>query len=241
MIEKSVVFFWIQKGIIMGTRNITRVISDGEVKINQYCQWDGYPTGRGADVLRNIQHMMKFGLLDMMREKLRSSNLLNLRETNKNAVTTYTGAPYTEESKRIFEKVDEALQNASYIPLMTRLHALIADGEISLEEAKYHIVASRDSGNDVLRFMMDFRPDGMTFYTDPYLSGMPPEGDWQIEAMYILDLDRETAEIWWHGDCQKYSFSEISQLTDDQLNEAMKHLEAFEQVVDEKELNDILN
>ena len=31
----------------MGTRNVTYVIKDGEYRVAQYCQWDGYPTGQG--------------------------------------------------------------------------------------------------------------------------------------------------------------------------------------------------
>lgn len=35
----------------MGTRNMTFVVKDGDVKVAQYCQWDGYPEGQGATVL----------------------------------------------------------------------------------------------------------------------------------------------------------------------------------------------
>lgn len=40
----------------MGTRNLTCVVKDGDYKIAQYCQWDGYPEGQGLrilDFLRN--------------------------------------------------------------------------------------------------------------------------------------------------------------------------------------------
>lgn len=33
----------------MGTRNLTAVYIDGEYKVAQYGQWDGYPEGPGAD------------------------------------------------------------------------------------------------------------------------------------------------------------------------------------------------
>lgn len=35
----------------MGTRNLTCVFKDGEYKVAQYGQWDGYPSGVGADIL----------------------------------------------------------------------------------------------------------------------------------------------------------------------------------------------
>lgn len=34
----------------MGTRNLTMVKSDGVIKIAQYGQWDGYPTGQGEKI-----------------------------------------------------------------------------------------------------------------------------------------------------------------------------------------------
>lgn len=37
----------------MGTRNLTMVINkQGELKVAQYGQWDGYPSGQGATILR---------------------------------------------------------------------------------------------------------------------------------------------------------------------------------------------
>jgi hypothetical protein len=34
----------------LGTRNLTAVIKDGDYKVAQYGQWDGYPEGQGATV-----------------------------------------------------------------------------------------------------------------------------------------------------------------------------------------------
>lgn len=36
----------------MGTRNLTMVISNGETKVAQYGQWDGYPEGQGTTALK---------------------------------------------------------------------------------------------------------------------------------------------------------------------------------------------
>lgn len=36
----------------MGTRHLIAVVVDGEYKIAQYGQWDGYPSGQGANICR---------------------------------------------------------------------------------------------------------------------------------------------------------------------------------------------
>lgn len=41
----------------MGTRNLTIVQSDGEYKVGQYCQWDGYPSGQGKTILETLRKM----------------------------------------------------------------------------------------------------------------------------------------------------------------------------------------
>ena len=52
----------------MGTRNLTIAIVDGHVKIAQYGQWDGYPTGVGM----SIQEFLKSTLsLDNGLEKMK--------------------------------------------------------------------------------------------------------------------------------------------------------------------------
>ncbi len=42
----------------MGTRNLTIVVSNGEYKLAQYAQWDGYPTGQGSEICDFIQNKM---------------------------------------------------------------------------------------------------------------------------------------------------------------------------------------
>lgn len=39
----------------MGTRHLQKVITkEGEVKLSQYGQWDGYPEGQGVDILKYL-------------------------------------------------------------------------------------------------------------------------------------------------------------------------------------------
>ena len=42
----------------MGTRNLTMVFMDGEYKVAQYGQWDGYPEGQGMTCLKFLREQM---------------------------------------------------------------------------------------------------------------------------------------------------------------------------------------
>jgi len=55
----------------MGTRNLTIVKLDGAVKVAQYGQFDGYPTGQGTKVANFIQeHLKTNNGLDYFKEKV---------------------------------------------------------------------------------------------------------------------------------------------------------------------------
>ena len=51
----------------MGTRNLTAVMLDGEYKIAQYGQWDGYPSGQGITAL----NFMRTVDIDKFKEQVR--------------------------------------------------------------------------------------------------------------------------------------------------------------------------
>lgn len=42
----------------MGTRNLTFVVKNGEFRVAQYCQWDGYPGGQGTTIFDFITEEM---------------------------------------------------------------------------------------------------------------------------------------------------------------------------------------
>ena len=51
----------------MGTRHLICVYVDGEYKVAQYGQWDGYPSGQGIDILKFLQTTN----LEIFKEKVR--------------------------------------------------------------------------------------------------------------------------------------------------------------------------
>lgn len=55
----------------MGTRSLTAVFSNGEYKVAQYGQWDGYPDGVGADILNFISASGNIDKLKSALERVR--------------------------------------------------------------------------------------------------------------------------------------------------------------------------
>lgn len=210
----------------MGTRNITFVRMNGETKVAQYCQWDGYPTGQGAIVMEIIRTILRSGHLDDLRNRLEKSTLVN----NDQDYRSYTGAPITSVREKLFFKaLDERRfqqkPGGGYNTHVECVDEMLRTNSISLQEAKWLAVASRDAGPSVLQFLMDWAEDGMTFYTDDYVLNMPIEGDWQIEGVYVVDLDEETVTIAYHGTSDVFSFAAIREMSDAEIETAMRKIE----------------
>ncbi len=200
----------------MGTRNITRVIINGQVKVNQYCQWDGYPTGRGEEVMLFMRDVLRDGKYKEFETAIQKSVLVHLQEEG--AEIYCTGAPYLPS---VFDRISKdgfVIRGGSIVKALEVK-------KINLSEANFMMVASRDIGNEVLPYMMDYSPSGMMFYTTDYLDGITEELDWQIEGMYVINLDNETVTIIYHGKFRKYSFEELAKMDDDKIAEEMKALE----------------
>lgn len=63
----------------MGTRNLTLVISDGQIKVAQYGQWDGYPSGQGATVLDFLRNLKNF---ELFKKRVNKCSFLTEEEIN---------------------------------------------------------------------------------------------------------------------------------------------------------------
>lgn len=62
----------------MGTRNLTIVVADGEHKVAQYAQWDGYPSGQGVTALAFCrEHLTTEDGVAAFKDKLAEARYLN--------------------------------------------------------------------------------------------------------------------------------------------------------------------
>lgn len=82
----------------MGTRNLTVVKANGEIKVAQYGQWDGYPNGQGLNIIDSLRHH-----LDGLKQNVGKCRYISGQEIHKRYVEC--GAP--EDSEMVTLEVSE--------------------------------------------------------------------------------------------------------------------------------------
>lgn len=122
----------------MGTRNLTAVYIDGEYKIAQYGQWDGYPEGQGITCLEFLRDKMNE---EVFKAAVRDCSFISKDELNAlwSKYTTSTDgwvtmdeaerfkAAYPELSRDTGAKILELVQNSGVRKLHSELE-FAADG-----------------------------------------------------------------------------------------------------------------
>lgn len=111
----------------MGTRNLTMVINKkGELKVAQYGQWDGYPSGQGAVILEFAKDKDKMKRLEQ--------ELDNIKFFNK-----------CEDLKEYIKEYDERC--ASYDQVE---HKMMPDKRTEADMLWYERTQTRDLGGEIL-------------------------------------------------------------------------------------------
>lgn len=64
----------------MGTRNLTCVFLDGEYKVAQYGQWDGYPSGQGATALEFLRGLVAAGTVSQFADRVRAISAITVED-----------------------------------------------------------------------------------------------------------------------------------------------------------------
>lgn len=140
----------------MGTRNLTIVINKvGAVKVAQYGQWDGYPSGQGATVLNFCRNKEK---LEKLKEKLDKCVFFQDKEYLKDWVQSYNSKIPTWENPTV-EDTRSAEDIYWFNMLKTRdLGADILDNIITVDVTK---LPKEHLGNIVLDNDISFGKDSL--------------------------------------------------------------------------------
>ena len=162
----------------MGTRHKQMVITkEGEKKVSQYGQWDGYPSGQGVEILRFLRNAD----LDKYQEEV-----TKLREI-------------TEEEIEEINKIGEGWQNQ--YPYLSRdcgsdIHQLILDGEV-----KFLQLMSDDDNSWIEGFYtIDFQNGTFTsiFHDEKTtfkLDNLPTDNQYLRAMGEEVEMDEEDEEI----------------------------------------------
>lgn len=127
----------------MGTRHLIGVVLDGDFKVAQYGQWDGYPTGQGVDVL----NFCKTADLDSFRDEVRKVRFTT--EEDKDTIKARWAEVGADDSGWVtMAQSDKFYADPRFAPLSRDVSAnvlsLIAEGKVEF------LNDSRDFGKDSL-------------------------------------------------------------------------------------------
>ncbi|MBQ6403301.1 MAG: hypothetical protein IJI27_05295 [Oscillospiraceae bacterium] len=225
----------------MSTRSIIRVFLNGEYRVCQYVQSDGYPEWRGVEVLKFMRKLLQDGREQEFRDKISAARTMLQSTTQHPRVrtpsVTFTGARYTSVRGALLEKCHEArfLPISEENPYGTRMRSwreaiehLLAAGELNDKEAAYLAVAGRDSGIGALEWLMAYDTP-MTFYMPDDLVKLPrgggDSGSDMIWGDYIIDLDARAVGCGYHQKLYVTPFDLLVNETDEQIKKSMEHLE----------------
>ncbi len=156
----------------MGTRHLITIVKDGEFKLAQYGQWDGYPSGQGADILKFLTE----GDVDALKRNVDKLYYATDDEV-KALYETFAGIP-PEQDWVNMEQSNKLKENLPTLHRDTgaKILDLIAGGGAN----SFYDVAEAD-----VRI--------------PTIDMLSFAGGWGCEWVYTVDLDNDTLEVYEAG------------------------------------------
>ena len=173
----------------MGTRNLTMVQKDGEYKIAQYGQWDGYPSGNGIDILNFMDGSHE---LDRLEGSLANVDWITYEENEKQWVLA--GAGETDE----WVSMEVADKHLDMFPENSRdtgagILRIVSNFVPSADRQKLLLRDRRDFAGDSLfcewAYVIDFDKRTFEVYEGFNTEPLNPE-----ERFYNTNRDMDTPE-----------------------------------------------
>lgn len=202
----------------MGTRNLTCVIKDGKVRVAQYGQWDGYPSGNGFKIIDfiNSVDMKKFA------EQIEKTVFLT-----------------KEESEQLWKDFIKTIEVKTDTELM-QLEKGYLNPDQSEKWKEFAPTMSRDVGADILQKIFYSTKEKIDLI-DQFEFG---KDSLFCEWAYVVNLDNNTldcysgfnqvkekqAELWYieKPDGEYYGISFLKSYPFDQLPKTQEEKNAWE-------------
>jgi hypothetical protein len=179
----------------MGTRNVTIVKQNGKEFVRQYGQWDGYPTGALASI---VEFLKTDGAIEKLKQNLPKVELVS-----------ESCSIYPKE----FDEICSAYYRIGYTQNIKEKRDALAVATGFDEDAIFkYLLSTRDTGYQILDVLILDEADAadkivlQKAYTDKV--------DWQIEAVNVVDLDRECIRSYWHDNMREYNFDVLPNETE---------------------------
>ena len=180
----------------MGTRNVTIIKHNGQERVRQYGQWDGYPT----EALKEIVKFLKTdGAIEHLKQNLPKCVLTPEEKfkypNNFEAIGKEIYSNYWSEIQR--KTYEEKLNNINY----------------TKKDMFRYYCATRDTGYYIPELLTTSAADEavVIMLSKAYTN----EIDWQIEAVNIIDLDNKQIISYWHDAKAEWSFDNLP--SDDEI------------------------
>ncbi len=189
----------------MGTRNITSVVLNGKQVVCQYGQWDGYPSYTGVKILEFLRDCD----MDRFQKALENTTI---HVSSMDDATTYTGSTkqLSDISEKVF-KTQVALNKnkKGYINGFEAVHRMLKKGTITEQAAEDYLVGTRDTGCDILKLIYDRSLDKPPLELFALSDEYNGQYSWDIQGVYVLDLDNNTVQMTYDGYSQKYDIAHL--------------------------------
>lgn len=189
----------------MGTRNLTIVKQGGKVKVAQYCQWDGYPTGQGKTLAKFIQEK-----LDLRKLK---SKLSKIKFVTDKFVSDKWESVGAEGDFVSMEQSDAFKRKYPYLhrDIGADVLEIIQDGTYSLR------VHNKDFTTKIVKIKnieVDGLVNSISFLKDTLF----------CEYAYEVDLDKKTVKVYCGSTkpYKTYTFKSFTVANMDKLDKELK-------------------
>lgn len=183
----------------MGTRNVTIIKYNGEERVRQYGQWDGYPTTALGEIVRFLK---ADGAIEHLKQNLVKCKLIPEDQwvhypKGFTDIGLFCSRRYMDLMCCSYDVCIEKIVNAT---------------KFSAADVLNYYLVTRDTGYNIMDVLTTSAADAAMEMV--LVQTSETKCDWQIEAVNIIDLDAQIVTSYWHDAKREWSFDCLPDLNE---------------------------